>query len=183
MPDRRARCNPSISGLLKKSTSFVLTSLRGSTYGKKYASPLHSLGPRRMAFLTSLHQISIISSPPTRETSWHRTWAGLRRCDGTASPQVSGEILTQTAGALCRRSDPSMTCTRRERCFAHVSGRHRPHHQRTFLMDGAVGPILDWPGGCLLEDHDGLTGSTIQDCMQPQWTQGVFREFRRFRCR
>jgi hypothetical protein len=29
--------------MLKKSSSFVLTSLKGSTYGKEYASPLRSV--------------------------------------------------------------------------------------------------------------------------------------------
>jgi len=40
--------------MLKKAASFVLASLRGSTYGKEYASPLRSLRPRRTAFLNIL---------------------------------------------------------------------------------------------------------------------------------
>lgn len=40
--------------MLKNPASFVLTSLRGSTYGPKYASPLRSLRPRWTAFLTIL---------------------------------------------------------------------------------------------------------------------------------
>ena len=45
------------SRLLKKSASFVLAELRGSTYGKEYASPLRLLRPRRTAFLNSLQEI------------------------------------------------------------------------------------------------------------------------------
>ncbi len=37
--------NPS-NRMLKKSASFVLASLRGSTYGAEYDSPLRSLRPR-----------------------------------------------------------------------------------------------------------------------------------------
>ena len=40
--------------MLKKSASFVLASLRGSTYGKEYASPLRALRPRWTAFLNIL---------------------------------------------------------------------------------------------------------------------------------
>ncbi len=40
--------------MLKKSSSVVLASLRGSTYGTEYASPLHSLRPRWKAFLNIL---------------------------------------------------------------------------------------------------------------------------------
>jgi hypothetical protein len=43
--------------MLKKSTSFVLASLRDSTYGTEYASPLRSLRPRRMAFLNILRRV------------------------------------------------------------------------------------------------------------------------------
>jgi hypothetical protein len=40
--------------MLKKSSSFVLTSLKGSTYGTEYASPLRSLRPCQKAFLNIL---------------------------------------------------------------------------------------------------------------------------------
>ena len=40
--------------MLKKAASFVLASLRGSTYHKEYASPLRSLRPRWTAFLNIL---------------------------------------------------------------------------------------------------------------------------------
>jgi hypothetical protein len=40
--------------MLKKSASFVLASLRGSTYGTEYDSPLRSLRPRWTAFLSIL---------------------------------------------------------------------------------------------------------------------------------
>jgi hypothetical protein len=40
--------------MLKKSASFVLTSLRTSTHGKECASDLRSLRPRWTAFLTIL---------------------------------------------------------------------------------------------------------------------------------
>ena len=43
--------------MLKKSASFVLASLRGLTYGTKYASPLRSLRPRWTAFLNILLSI------------------------------------------------------------------------------------------------------------------------------
>lgn len=46
-----------LSRLLKKPSSFVLTSLRGSTYGTGYASPLRSLRPRWKVFLNSLRAI------------------------------------------------------------------------------------------------------------------------------
>ncbi len=42
------------SRMLKKSASFVLASLRGSTYETKYASPLRSLRPRWTAILNIL---------------------------------------------------------------------------------------------------------------------------------
>ncbi len=42
------------SRMLKKASSFVLASLRGSTYGKEYASPLRSLWPRWATFLNIL---------------------------------------------------------------------------------------------------------------------------------
>jgi hypothetical protein len=52
--------------VLKKSASGVLASLRGSTYSKEYASPLHSLRPCRTAFLNTLESIletSVIPRP------------------------------------------------------------------------------------------------------------------------
>lgn len=45
--------------MLKKSTSFVLASFKGSTYDPKYASPLRSLRPRWMVFLNILPTILI----------------------------------------------------------------------------------------------------------------------------
>ena len=47
-----------ISRMLKKFASFVLASLRGSTYGSEYASPLRSLRPRWTAFLNILSAVS-----------------------------------------------------------------------------------------------------------------------------
>src|SRR5437867_8074375 len=44
------------SRMLKKSSSFVLASLRGSTYGEEYALPLRSLRPRRKAILNILQR-------------------------------------------------------------------------------------------------------------------------------
>jgi hypothetical protein len=41
--------------MLKKPASFVLAPLRGSPYGKEYASPLRSLRPRWTAILSILH--------------------------------------------------------------------------------------------------------------------------------
>ena len=49
------------SRLLTKAASGVLTSLRGSTYGPEYDSPLCSLRPCWTAFLNSLRAISIRS--------------------------------------------------------------------------------------------------------------------------
>jgi len=40
--------------MLKKSASFVLASLRGSTYGAEYDSPFRSLRPRWTAILSIL---------------------------------------------------------------------------------------------------------------------------------
>ncbi len=48
--------------MLKKSSSFVLASFRGSTYGKEYTSPLHSLRPCWTAFLNILRTILIQST-------------------------------------------------------------------------------------------------------------------------
>jgi hypothetical protein len=62
--------------MLKKSASFVLASLRGSTYGNEYASPLRSLRPRWTAFLSILRGIFSLSetcvpvTPPGGETSF-----------------------------------------------------------------------------------------------------------------
>ena len=50
-----------VSRMLKKSASFVLASLRGSTYGKEYDSPPRSLRPRWTAFLSILHSVSLWS--------------------------------------------------------------------------------------------------------------------------
>ena len=47
--------------MLKMAASFVLASLRRSTYGKEYASPLRSLRPRWAAFLSILHSVSLWS--------------------------------------------------------------------------------------------------------------------------
>ncbi len=47
--------------MLKKTSSFVLAALRGSTYGKKYASPLRLLRPRWAAFLNILRKRSVMS--------------------------------------------------------------------------------------------------------------------------
>jgi hypothetical protein len=43
--------------MLKKSASFVLAALKGSTYRKEYASPPRLLRPRWTAFLTILRAI------------------------------------------------------------------------------------------------------------------------------
>ena len=50
-------CDAQLSRLLKKSASFVLASLRGSTYSGEYASPLYSLRPCWTAFLNSLRAV------------------------------------------------------------------------------------------------------------------------------
>jgi hypothetical protein len=47
--------------MLKKPSGFVLASFRGSTYGKEYASPLHSLRPCWTAFLSILRISSFVS--------------------------------------------------------------------------------------------------------------------------
>jgi hypothetical protein len=41
--------------MLKKASSFVLASLKASTYGKEYASASRSLRPRWVAFLNILN--------------------------------------------------------------------------------------------------------------------------------
>jgi len=54
--------------MLKKSASFVLAALGGSTYHPEYASPPRSLRPRWTAFLNILRTIlapSAISCDPT----------------------------------------------------------------------------------------------------------------------
>ena len=50
----RSILSPNCSRMLKKAASFVLASLRGSTYRTEYVSPLRSLRPRWTAFLTIL---------------------------------------------------------------------------------------------------------------------------------
>jgi hypothetical protein len=52
------------SRLLKKSASFVLASLRGSTYSGEYASPLRLLRPCWTAFLNSLRTVRGSSATP-----------------------------------------------------------------------------------------------------------------------
>ncbi len=46
--------------MLKKAASFVLASLRGSTYDSRYASPLRSLRSRWTALLNILHSDTLI---------------------------------------------------------------------------------------------------------------------------
>ncbi len=55
--------------MLKKSASFVLASLRGSTYRTEYASPLRWLRPRWTAFLTILRRILMPSQTIRRSVS------------------------------------------------------------------------------------------------------------------
>jgi hypothetical protein len=45
--------------MLKKAAAYVLASLRGSTYKKEYASPLHSLRPCRTTFLSIIRDYGI----------------------------------------------------------------------------------------------------------------------------
>jgi len=45
--------------MLKKSTSFVLASCKGSTYDPTYASPFRSLRPRWMAYLNILPTVLV----------------------------------------------------------------------------------------------------------------------------
>jgi hypothetical protein len=49
--------------MLKKASSFVLASLKASTYGKEYASASRSLRPRWTAFLTILDEVPSASWP------------------------------------------------------------------------------------------------------------------------
>ena len=51
--------------MLKKSASIVLASLRGSTYGTEYDSPLRSLRPRWTAILSILYGY-LVSSHTSR---------------------------------------------------------------------------------------------------------------------
>ncbi len=60
--DVRDEDSPS-SRVLKKSASGVLASLRGSTYGAEYDSPLRLLRPCRTAILSTLH--GQLESPQT----------------------------------------------------------------------------------------------------------------------
>ena len=57
------------SRMRKKTASGVLASLRGSTYGPEYDSPLHSLRPCWTAFLRILYGCSASSRPPISETA------------------------------------------------------------------------------------------------------------------
>lgn len=57
LPSVRQITLQSPSRLLKKSSSFVLTLLRGSTYGTEYASPPRSLRPCWKVFLNSLRAL------------------------------------------------------------------------------------------------------------------------------
>ena len=52
--------HPPFSRMLKKSSSFVLASLRPSTYPRGYALGLHSLRPCWMAFLSILRGRSLL---------------------------------------------------------------------------------------------------------------------------
>ena len=60
--------------MLKKPASFVLASLRGSTYSPEYASPLHSLRPRWTAFLNILWAFLVLpmraDKPVSRVLKW-----------------------------------------------------------------------------------------------------------------
>jgi len=51
-----------LSRMLKKTASYVLASLKGSTYGKEYASPSRSLRPCWTAFLTILRNTLALST-------------------------------------------------------------------------------------------------------------------------
>ncbi len=62
---RACACTVTSIRMLKKSASFVLASLRGSTYRKESASPLRSLRPRWTPFLHILQAILIPSSIPS----------------------------------------------------------------------------------------------------------------------
>ena len=80
--------------MLKKSSSFVLASLRSSTYDKEYASPLHSLRPCWMAFLNILRTILTRSV-----TSEDQAFAIVKtvfqqpdRCCALDSPPVSSYV-------------------------------------------------------------------------------------------
>ncbi len=79
-PGRRAAIGPAthchagcgcddLSRMRKKTASGVLASLRGSTYGPEYDSPLHSLRPCWTAFLRILYGCSASSRPPISETA------------------------------------------------------------------------------------------------------------------
>jgi len=46
--------------MLKKPASFVLASLRSSTYPRRYVSGLHSLRPCWTAFLSILHGVTSV---------------------------------------------------------------------------------------------------------------------------
>jgi hypothetical protein len=78
--------------MLNKSSSFVLTSLTGSTYGKEYASPLHSLRPymrigaswragvgwvRSTVFLNILRDLLIqaVTSKRSRGSKWRNSFS------------------------------------------------------------------------------------------------------------
>jgi hypothetical protein len=64
--------------VLKKSPSSVLASLRGSTYGTEYASPLLSLRPCWTVFLTTLRAVLMASAIPGKVA-----FLGCRVCVST----------------------------------------------------------------------------------------------------
>ncbi len=65
--------------MLKKAPSFVLTSLKASTYRQEYASAFRSLRPRRAAFLNILEKslrslrLSLTHLARDRRTSFSTT--------------------------------------------------------------------------------------------------------------
>ena len=68
--------------LLKKSASGVLASLRGSTYGSEYASPLRSLRSCWTAFLTSLWPTQSPAVIPSAVRGQHNERVCQRRAKG-----------------------------------------------------------------------------------------------------
>jgi D-aminopeptidase len=84
------------SRLLKKPSSFVLTSLRDSTYRTKYASPLRSLRPRWKAFLNSLQALG-----RSFLTSHSGKLVCQQRAEGLPARSVGGGWPTQLALLSC----------------------------------------------------------------------------------
>ena len=122
------------SRLLPKSASIVLASLRGSPYGRKYASPLRSLWPCWTAFLNSLRDILVPSVVVRRSVDSGRLPSLSTHCE---------EVIDRTAS----RSTRCGLRKRRERRSEEATWPPPPHSTKT-ISSSSRPP--SWPASSLL---------------------------------